>query len=122
MFHSTCEIYAHIYELKRLKGEENADRPFIPDQSAILIRRLLLKPIRALFLSLSLSLSLLSSISPLFLLPPSPLLSSCLSLSLSRIIFLVCCPSSPPPLLSQADLTSCHFSALKFLWCVQFPT
>lgn len=94
MFHSTCEIYAHIYELKRLKGEENADRPFIPDQSAILIRRLLLKPIRALFLSLSFTpfIDLSTLPSSTF---SSPLL---LSLSLSSIIFLVCCPSSPSPL------------------------
>lgn len=96
------------------------NRPFILDQSAILIRRLLLKPIRAPFFSLfpfftrhsfHRSLAFLpSSFFHLFLSSPS------LPYYFSRLF-----PALPIPS-SLADLTSCHFSALKFLWCVQFPT
>lgn len=89
------------------------NRPFIPDQSAILIRRLLLKPIRAPF-SLATPFIDLSRFYPsflhLFLSSPS------LPCYFSRLF-----PALPIPS-SLADLTSCHFSALKFLWCVQFPT
>lgn len=72
------------------------NRPFIPDQSAILIRRLLLKPIRAPFFSLfpfftrhsfHRSLAFLP-----FLLPPFPLLS------FSPVLFFSFVPRSPHPL------------------------
>lgn len=102
----------------------NANRTFISNQPNILIKKLLLKLIY-IYGSSNFSNIFCSSCSPAFSFHRSFAFFRSLSLFVSLpalsliLVFSFVLRFHP---LKPAGPTSCHFAALKFLWCVQFPT